>query len=70
MTDSFPYDVGYDVHAGGSATCAQRFCRFNLHPSAFKFNLYVFYTILVRISCCSIIKRVMMIYNLFQIVNT
>ena len=33
-----------------------------------------FYTILhntrVRISCCSIIIHVMMIYNLFQIVNT
>ena len=42
MTDSFPYDVGYDAHVGGSTTCAQRFNRF---------NLYVFYTILVAALC-------------------
>ena len=51
MTDSFPYDVDYDAHAGGSTTCAQRSSRFNLHPSAIKFNLYVFYTILVAAPC-------------------
>ena len=51
MTDSFPYDVGYDAHAGEYTTCAQRSSRFILHPGTIKFNLYVFYTILVAAPC-------------------
>ena len=51
MTDSFPYDVGYVAHVGGSTTCAQRSSRFNLHPSDIQLNLYVVYTILVTAPC-------------------
>ena len=55
MVDSFPQDVGYDAHAGGTTTCAQRSSWFIL--------ICMYFTQCwlpphVRISCCSIIIHI------------
>ena len=44
MMNPIPQEVGYDAHAGGSSTCAQRSSRFNLHHSDIIFSFICMYT--------------------------